>query len=85
MADLTVGPGGFKPSFAKLSFHASHLELLLEEVDLTAERLTLLIHGAIPVDFGHKTPVVDGKLVEFSMECGESGATPSESGYEPHR
>ncbi len=75
VADLTVRSGCLKPSFAEASLHLSHLDLLLEEVNLTTQRLTLLIHGAVTVDLGHETPVVDRELVECVTERGEGGTT----------
>ncbi len=83
MVDLMVSFGRLQPPFAKAPFKAGHLELLIEEVDLAAERLALLIHGTIPVDFCHETPVVDGEFVEFSTERGEGSSAPTKGGYKP--
>src|SRR5712692_2542238 len=84
MADLMVGLGSFEPPLAEAAFHASHLEFLLEEIDLTAEQLALLVHGVVSIDLCHKTPVVDSEFVEFSTECGVGGSAPTEGGYKPH-
>ncbi len=78
MTDLAVSPGGFESPFAETPLHLSHLDLLLKEVDLTAQHLALFVHCVIAVDFGHKTPVVDSELVELPSEGSEGGATPSQ-------
>ena len=80
MLDLSVGPGGFEPPFAETSFHASCLDLLLKEINLTAQRLALLVHGVVMVDLGHEAPVVDSEFVEFSLESSKGGATSSQGG-----
>ena len=36
VADLTVRSGRLEPSFAEAALHSSHLDLLFEEVNLTA-------------------------------------------------
>src|SRR5713226_2606859 len=59
MLDLAVGPGGFESPFAETVLHSSHLDLLFKEINLATQRLALLIHGAVAVDLGHKTPIVD--------------------------
>jgi len=78
--DLAIGPGGLKSPFAETLLHTSRLDLLFEEIDLTAQRLALLVHGTVMVDLGHKTPVVDGELVECSTKGGEGGTTPPQGG-----
>src|SRR5713226_5484699 len=85
VADLSIGLSHFQPAFAEPPLDASRLKLLLEEVDLAAERLALLVHGAIAVDLSHKTPVVNGELVELAAEGGVRGSTPPEGGNEPCR
>ena len=80
MADLVVGPSGLESPFTETLFHSSRLDLLLEEIDLAAQRLALFVHHVVTVDFGHKAPVVNGKFVEFSPEGGEGSATPSQGG-----
>src|SRR5258708_4160297 len=83
VADLTVGLGCLQPTLAEPPFEASRLELLFEEVDLTAEGLTLLVHGSVPIDFCHKTPVVDGELVELAAEGGVGGSASPKGCDEP--
>ncbi len=85
MPDLTVGFGCLQSPLAKAPFEAGRLELLVEEVDLAAERLALLIHGSVPIDFGHETPVMNGKLIELTTECGEHGSAPAQGSDEPCR
>src|SRR5258707_13886017 len=80
MLDLAVGAGSFESPFAKTPFHSDHLDLLLKEVNLAIQCLALFIHGAVAVDFGHKTPVVDGELVECSTKGGKGGTTPPQGG-----
>ncbi len=83
VVDLTVRSSRLESPFAETLLHSSCLDLLLKEVDLTAQRLTLLIHGPVAVDLGYETPVVDGKLIECSMERCEGGTTPPQGGYKP--
>ncbi len=65
---MMVGFGRFESPLAEPSFHMGCLELLLEEVDLTAERLALLVHRLVSVDLRHETPVVHGEFVELPVE-----------------
>src|SRR5216684_7941112 len=83
MADLMICLCRFKPPFAEASFHSSHLYFLLKEVDLGGQHLALLIHGTVSVDFGHKTPIVAGELVECATDCGKGCATSHQGGQEP--
>src|SRR5258708_35320022 len=83
MADLSVGFGCFQPTLAKPPFDASRLKLLFKEVDLAAEHLALLVHGAVTIDLGHETPVVNGELVKLATEGGICGSTPAKGGDEP--
>src|SRR5258707_14350482 len=83
VADLSIGFGCLQPPLAKPPFNASRLELLLEKVDLAAERLALLIHGAVTVDFGHEAPVVDGELIELAPESGIRSPAPTKGGNKP--
>src|SRR5258708_24807110 len=83
MADLMVSFGRFQPPFAKPPFDVSCLKLLFKEIDLAAEGLALLVHGSLAVDLGHKTPVVDGELVELAAKGGVGGSAPTEGGNEP--
>ncbi len=85
MADLTVGLGRLQPTLAKPPFDASRLKLLLEEIDLTAEGLALLVHGLVTVDFGHKTLVVDGEFIELATESGVGGPASPKGRNEPGR
>ncbi len=59
------------------------MELLVEEIDLAAERLALLVHCPVSIDLGHEAPVVNGKFVELVAEGGKCGPTPTEGGNEP--
>ncbi len=83
MADLTICLCHFEPPFAEALFHPSHLDLLLEEINLGAQGLALLVHGPILVDFGHKTPIVAGELVEHAADHGKGGPASHQSGQEP--
>src|SRR5258708_35476512 len=85
VADLPIGFGRLQPTLAKPSLEASHLKLLFEEVNLAAERLALLVHGAIAVNLSHEPPVVNGELVELAAEGGVRGPAPSKGGNEPRR
>ena len=83
MADLSVGFGRFQPTFTKPPLDTGRLQLLFKEVDLAGERLALLVHGAVAIDLGHETPVVDGEFVELATEGGIGGSTPPEGSNEP--
>ncbi len=83
MADLSICLCCFKPPFTKAPFHSGHLDLLFKEVDLGTQHLALFVHGLILVDFGHKTPIVAGELVECMVDCGEGGPTSHQDGQEP--
>ena len=85
MVDLAVGLGCLEPTLAEASFEAGGLELLLKEIDLAAQRLALFIHGSVPVDFCHETPVVNGEFVKLATECSERGPAPTESSNKPGR
>ncbi len=85
VADLPVGFGRFQPTLAKPPLDTSCLKLLFKEVNLAAERLALLVHGAVAVNLGHETPVVNGELVELAAEGGIRGPAPSKGGNEPCR
>src|SRR5260370_23099079 len=67
VADLPVSLGCLQPTLAKPPFELDRLKLLPKEAALAAERLALLVHGAVAVDFSHETPVVDGEFVELAM------------------
>ncbi len=66
VADLLISLGHLQPPLAEPLFESGRLELLVEEVDLTAERLALLVHCSVSVDFGHEAPVVNGEFVELA-------------------
>src|SRR5258708_4814620 len=83
VADLTVSLGRLQPPFAKPPFDARRLKLLVEQVDLTAEGLTLLVHSPVTVDLCHEPPVVDGEFVELATEGGVGGSTPPEGRNKP--
>src|SRR5258707_12413443 len=83
VADLTVGLGRFQPAFAKPPFDTSRLKLLLEEVDLTAEGLALLVHGPVAINLRHEAPVMNGEFVELAMEGGVGGSAPPKGSNEP--
>src|SRR5258708_21743315 len=83
VTDMTVGLGRLQSPFAESPLDASRLKLLLEEVDLAAEGLALLVHGPVAIDFGHKAPIVNREFVELATEGGVGGSTPPESGNEP--
>ena len=83
VADLSIGFSRFQPTLAKPPLDTGHLKLLLEEVDLAADQLALLVHGPVSIDLGHKTPVVDGELVELAVEGGVCGPAPSKGGDKP--
>ncbi len=72
-ADVLVGFGCFESPFTETLFHTCRLHLLLDEVELSREALALLIHRAVPIDFGHKPPIVGGELVKGVAERGEGG------------
>ncbi len=82
-ADILVGLGRFKSPFTETSFHSCRFHLLLDEVDLGREALALLVHGLIPIDLSHKTPIVGGELVEGVAESGKGGATSHQCREEP--
>src|SRR5260370_31153360 len=83
MADLAISLGRFHPPLAEPPFEMGHLELLVEEVDLTAEGLALLVHRSVSVNFGHEAPIMDGEFVELATEHYEHGSAPTEGGNEP--
>ena len=83
MADLSICLCHFEPPFAKALFHLGHLDLLLKEVNLGAQQLALFVHCVVAIDFGHKTPVVDGEFIKLSSEGGEGGAASPQGRYEP--
>ena len=62
VTDLAVCFGCFKPPLAEPAFHAGYLELLVEEVDLATERLALLVHSAVSIDFCHETQLWTASL-----------------------
>src|SRR5258708_8911488 len=80
MADLTIHPCCFESSLAETLFHPGHLYLLFEEINLGGQRLALLVHGMVPVDFGHKTPIVAGELVKCMAEHCEGGPASHQGG-----
>ena len=80
MADLSICLCHFEPPFAKALFHSGCLDLLLKEVNLGAQCLALFIHGLVLVNFGHKTPIVAGELVERMVDHGESGPASHQGG-----
>ncbi len=81
--DILVGLSCFKSPFAETSFHPRHLHLLLDEIDLGGEALTLLVHCPIPVDLSHETPIIGGELVKGAAESGKGGATSHQHQEEP--
>src|SRR5229473_2897757 len=81
--DILVGFGCLEPPFAETLLHAGRLHLLLDEVELGRKALALLVHCLIPVDLGHKPPIVSGELVEGAAESGEGGATSHQCREEP--
>ncbi len=80
MVDLTICLCRFESSLAETPFYPNRLYLLFEEVDLGGQRLALLIHGLVSVDFGHKTPIVAGELVKCTMDRSESGPASHQGG-----
>ena len=83
MADLPVGFSRFQSAFTEPPLNTSRLKLLFKEVDLAAERLTLLVHGTVAIDLGHKPPVMNGELVELVAKGGVCGSAPSKGGEKP--
>jgi hypothetical protein len=62
-----------------------HLHFVEELVDLHRCGLALFVEGAKVVDFRHVSPVILGKCIESSTECGECGGGPREYREEPSR
>src|SRR5229473_292446 len=83
MADLTVGLGCLQPTLAKPPFDAGCLKLLLQQVDLTAQGLALLVHGSVPIDFCNEAPIVNGEFVELATESGVGGPASPKGCDEP--
>src|SRR5258708_26642041 len=83
VADLSISLGRLQPPFAEPPFETGRLELLIEEVDLTAERLALLVHHPVPVDFGHEAPIMNGEFIELTAKGGEGGSAPTAGGNDP--
>jgi len=83
MADLAIGLGRLQPTFAETPLETGRLKLLLEEINLTAEGLTLLVDTPVAVDFGHEAPVMDGEFVKLAAKGGIGSAAPPQGSEEP--
>ncbi len=82
-ADIPISLGRLESPFTETSFHVGRFHLLLDEVDLGSKALALLIHRSVPVDLGHKSPIISRELVEGMMEGSEGGTTSHQCREEP--